>query len=147
MLNNTNTNTNINNTHSSTFSRSNYNNIHSSKVNTMSNVDFILERENQHNKTLTWNKLDLTMKMQKLSTFAEKYSSENEVNVEKLLFFFNDCLEKKRLQKKKDVNYDEVTREIISIPSLLQKDDKNFYLKNLDIKRVSTLKSLTPKRT
>ena len=140
-------NTNINNTHSSTFSRSNYNNIHSSKVNTMSNVDFILERENQHNKTLTWNKLDLTMKMQKLSTFAEKYSSENEVNVEKLLFFFNDCLEKKRLQKKKDVNYDEVTREIISIPSLLQKDDKNFYLKNLDIKRVSTLKSLTPKRT
>ena len=140
-------NTNINNTHSSTFSRSNYNNVHSSKVNTTSNVDFILERENQHNKTLTWNKLDLTMKMQKLSTFAEKYSSENEVNVEKLLFFFNDCLEKKRLQKKKDVNYDEVTREIISIPSLLQKDDKNFYLKNLDIKRVSTLKSLTPKRT
>ena len=26
----------------------------------MNNIDFILERENQHNKTLMWNKLDLT---------------------------------------------------------------------------------------
>ena len=134
-------------TTSSNFSRSNYNNLQSSKNNTTSsNVDFLLEREKQHNKTLTWNKLDLTVKMQKLSIFAEKYSLENNTKVETLLLFFNDCLEKKRLQKKKDVNYDEITREIISIPSLLQKDDYNFYLKNLDTKRVSTLKSLTPKR-
>ena len=132
---------------SSPFSRSNYNNLQSSKNNTTSsNVDILLEREKQHNKTLTWNKLDLTVKMQKLSIFAEKYSLENNTKVETLLFFFNDCLEKKRLQKKKDVNYDEITREIISIPSLLQKDKENFYLKNLDTKRVSTLKSLTPKR-
>lgn len=111
-----------------------------------SNMDILLERENQHNKTLTWNKLDLTMKMQKLSIFAEKYSTENNLNIKDLLLFFNTCLEKKRLQKKKDVTYDEIKHEIISIPSLLQKDDGIFYLKNLDSKRVSTLKSLTPKR-
>ena len=113
---------------------------------TSSAMDFILERENQHNKTLTWNKLDLTVKMQKLSTFAENYSTEHNSNLHELLVFFNNCLEKKRLQKKKDVTYDENTREIISIPSLLQRDDGIFYLKNLDSKRISTLKSLTPKR-
>ena len=112
----------------------------------MNNMDFILERENQHNKTLMWNKLDLTMKMQKLSVFAERYSSENKTDLQDLLLFFNNCLEKKRLQKKKDVTYDEITREISNIPSLLQKENGMFYLKNLDSKRPSTLKSLTPKR-
>ena len=113
---------------------------------TSSTMDFILEREKQHNKTLTWNKLDLTVKMQKLSSFAEKYSIEKNINLQELLGFFTSCLEKKRLHKKKDVTYDENTREIISIPSLIQKDDGIFYLKNLDSKRISTLKSLTPKR-
>ena len=124
----------------STFSKSNQTDA------TSDNMDFILERENQHNKTLMWNKLDLTMKMQKLSVFAERYSSENKTDLQDLLLFFNNCLEKKRLQKKKDVTYDEITREISNIPSLLQKENGMFYLKNLDSKRPSTLKSLTPKR-
>jgi hypothetical protein len=61
--------------------------------------------------------------------------------------FFIDCLEKNKLQKTKDVTYDKERREIIAIPALhFNQINRNFTLKIMDAKRVSTLKSLTPKR-
>ena len=56
-------------------------------------------------------------------------------------------MEKNKLQKTKDVYYDKELREIMSIPSLyFNQLNRNFTLKIMDAKRVSTLKSLTPKR-
>jgi len=114
-------------------------------------IDSLLEKEKLHNKTETWNKLDKTVKIQKLHIFAEKYGKENNLpvkDIKSLKSFFIDCLEKNKLQKTKDVNYDKDKREIISIPALFfNVSNKNFTLKILDAKRVSTLKSLTPKRT
>jgi hypothetical protein len=56
-------------------------------------------------------------------------------------------LEGTKLQKAKDVTYDKSTHEIISIPALhFNQLSRNFTLKITDSKRVSTLKSLTPKR-
>jgi len=114
------------------------------------NIDQILEKEKQYNKTESWNKLDKTEKIQKLHTFAEKYGKDNSMpmkDVKGLKSFFKDCLEKNKLQKTKDVLYDKDTREIQSIPSLyFNQLNKNFTLKIMDTKRVSTLKSLTPKR-
>ena len=116
-----------------------------------STIDNLLEKEKQHNKTETWNKLDKTVKIQKLHVFAEKYGKENNMSVKdmkSLKAFFIDCLEKNKLQKTKDVNYDKEKREIVSIPSLFFNiANRNFTLKILDAKRVSTLKSLTPKRS
>ena len=61
--------------------------------------------------------------------------------------FFNNCLEKNKLNKSKDVVYNKDERTITSIPALhFNQVTKNFTLKILDTKRVSTLKSLTPKR-
>ena len=58
-----------------------------------------------------------------------------------------ECLNKQKLQKTKDVVYDKSTREITSIPSLhFNVETKNFTLKVMDIKHVSTMKCLTPKR-
>jgi hypothetical protein len=114
-------------------------------------VDLILEKEKQHNKNDTWNKLDKTGKIQKLHAFAEKYGKTNNLpvkDIKSLKMFFIDCLEKLKLQKAKDVVYDKETREIISIPSLFfNVVSKSFTLKIMDAKRVSTLKSLTPKRS
>jgi hypothetical protein len=113
-------------------------------------IDGILEKEKQHNKTETWNKLDKTVKIQKLHGFAEKYGKEHALPVKdiKLLKqFFVECLEKMKLQKTKDVIYNKDTREISSIPALhFNSEKKSFTLKIMDTKRVSTLKSLTPKR-
>jgi hypothetical protein len=113
-------------------------------------IDKLLENEKQKNKNEAWNKLDKTIKIQKLHAFAEKYGKENALPVKdiKLLkTFFIDCLEKNKLQKTKDVIYDKEKREIISVPALFfNNTNHNFTLKSTDAKRVSTLKSLTPKR-
>jgi len=113
-------------------------------------IDTLLEKEKLHNKTEAWNKLDKTIKIQKLHIFAEKYGKDNNLpvkDIKSLKSFFIDCLEKNKLQKTKDVNYDKEKREIISIPALFfNVSNRNFTLKILDAKRVSTLKSLTPKR-
>lgn len=113
-------------------------------------VDQMLEKEKQHNKTESWNKLDKTVKIQKLHQFAEKYGKDNALpmkEIKSLKSFFLDCLEKNKLQKTKDVAYDKDKREITAIPALhFNSLTHNFTLKIVDAKRVSTLKSLTPKR-
>ena len=113
-------------------------------------LDLILEREKQTNKNDNWNKIDKTEKIQKLHFFAEKYGKSHNLsakNIKDLKTFFIECLEKMKLQKTKDVVYDKDTREITSIPSLhFNMNTHNFTLRIMDNKRVSTLKSLTPKR-
>ena len=72
-------------------------------------LDQLLEQEKQHNKSDSWNKLDKTVKIQKLHIFAEKYGKENTLpvkDVKALKHFFTDSLEKNKLQKTKDVVYD-----------------------------------------
>lgn len=116
----------------------------------MSNIEIILEKEKQKNKMETWNKLNKTIKIQKLHDFSEKYGKEkgyNGVQINMLKEFFTNCLEKNRLQKSKDLIYNKDTQEIVNIPSLhFNTELHNYTLKNIE-KRVSTLKSLTPKKT
>jgi hypothetical protein len=113
-------------------------------------IDDLLEKEKQHNKTEIWIKLDKTVKIQKLHQFAEKYGKEHSLSnkdVKSLKTFFVSCLEKNKLNKTKDVAYNKEICEITSIPSLhFNQVSRNFTLKIIDAKRVSTLKSLTPKR-
>jgi hypothetical protein len=110
----------------------------------------MLENEKQKNKAESWNKLDKTVKIQKLHQFAEKYGKDNALpqkDIKSLKAFFSECLNKNKIQKAKDVNYNKDSQEITSIPSLFFNTlSRNFTLKNTDAKRVSTLKSLTPKR-
>jgi hypothetical protein len=114
------------------------------------NIDAMLENEKQKNKSDSWNKLDKTVKIQKLHAFAEKYGKDNAFpvkEVKNLKAFFVSCLNKAKLQKTKDVVYEKESGEITSIPALFFNSiTHNFTLKIMDAKRVSTLKSLTPKR-
>lgn len=114
-------------------------------------IDQLLEKEKQHNKTETWNKLDKMIKIQKLHQYAEKYGKDHNLpikEIKSLKMFFNDCLEKNKLQKTKEINYDKDLLIITSIPSLsFNTASHNFTLRITDTKRVSTLKSLTPKRS
>jgi len=118
--------------------------------NDMSNLEKFLEDEKNNNKNETWAKLNKTTKTEKILEFVEKYkTSKNLSDDEKkqLLHFLKDCLDRKRLQRVKDVIYDITTGTIKDIPSLFyNKTSKNFTLKN-ETKRVSTLKSLSQKKT
>lgn len=113
-------------------------------------IDNLLEKEKQHNKTEPWNKLDRTVKIQKLHQFAEKYGKEHGLpvkDIKSLKMFFNTCLDNNKLQKAKDVVFEKESRDISSIPALFYNNvTHNFTLRIVDAKRVSTLKSLTPKR-
>lgn len=113
-------------------------------------IDSILENEKQTNKQDTWSKLDKTVKTQKLHIFAEKYGKDHTLpnkDIKSLKTFFTDSLDKNKLQKTKDVVYDKDKGVISSIPALFFNiTNRAFTLKNMDAKRVSTIKSLTPRR-
>jgi len=117
---------------------------------TMVNLDKLLEKEKQQNKNDAWNKIDKTVKIQKLHIFAEKYGKDNTLpvkDVTALKHFFTESLEKNKLQKTKDVVYDKEKGSIQSIPALhFNIQQRAFTLKNTEAKRISTLKSLTPHR-
>lgn len=114
-------------------------------------IDNILENEKMTNKNGSWNKLDKTVKTQKLHIFSEKYGKEHNIpmkEIKNLKLFFSESLDKNKLQKTKDVIYDKEKGCISSIPALtFNQTNRSFTLKNLDLKHVSTIKSLTPKRT
>jgi hypothetical protein len=119
---------------------------------TTTNLDDLtkfLEDEKSNNITEPWSKLDKTTKIKKLLIYAENYKEEHNLSNEEhenLILFLRECLDKKKLQRVKDVNYDKTTGKIKSIPALIfNKLNNHFTLKNID-KRVSTTKSLAPKK-
>lgn len=115
------------------------------------NLDKFLEDDKQISRKEPWSKLDKTMKTKKIIDFVESYSAEKKFKKEQkeaLEAFLKDCLNRKRLQRVKDVDYDKENGVIKSIPSLIfnkTSKQKQFTLKNVE-KRVSTLKSLPQNR-
>lgn len=116
--------------------------------NDLSNLDKFLENEKINNTNEPWCKLNKTVKTKKLHEYVEIYKQENHLTDEEtelLITFLKDCLDRKKLQRVKDVIYDKENGLVKEIPSLCYiKSSKHFTLKNVD-KRISTLKSLAPK--
>ena len=115
----------------------------------LTSLDKFLENEKNTNANEPWSKLDKTAKLKKLILYADNYKTENELSQEeynKMVAFFKDCLDKKKLQRVKDVVYDKDNGSIKEIPALhFNKSNTHFTLKNID-KRVSTIRSLAPKK-
>jgi len=113
------------------------------------NLDKFLENEKFTNSNEPWSKLDKTAKLKKLFAFADNYKLDHDLSEQEyvhLISFFKDCLDRKKLQRVKDVVYNKDTGEIKDIPALHHnKPTNHFTLKNMD-KRVSTLRGLTPKK-
>jgi hypothetical protein len=109
----------------------------------------MLETEKKSMNSEPWNKLDKRLKIQKLHAYAEKYGKENGLpmkEVKCLKTFFSACLTKDKLAKVKDVDYNKETGVITNIGGLaFNLTTRAFTIRNLD-KKVSTLKSLTPKK-
>lgn len=126
-----------------------YSNPESRSATNLANLDKFLENEKNNNANEPWSKLDKTAKNKKLIIFAENYKTKNSLNDSEhntLLSFLKDCLDRKKLQRVKDVIYDKTNGEVKDIPALhFNKPTNHFTLKNLD-KRVSTTRSLAPKK-
>jgi hypothetical protein len=108
-----------------------------------------LEKEKNINKKQHWSKLSKLSKKNKLLDFCQSYATKNKLNddeTQQLKTFLLKSLERKKLQRVKDVIYDVETQTIINIPTLtLNKQTNRYTLKNLE-KKVSTLKSLAPRK-
>jgi hypothetical protein len=112
----------------------------------ISNLDKFLENEKNNNENEPWCKLNKTIKIKKMTEYVlEVYKKNNDlddVECNNLIIFLKDCLDRKKLQRIKDVLYDKENGTIKEIPALTYtRATKHFTLKNIE-KRISTLKSL-----
>lgn len=125
------------------------NNIQSSKEPDVTNIEAFLEKERNINKKQHWSKLSKLTKKNKILDYWHEYSNKHqlpETEKQELKVFLLKSLDRKKLQRVKDVIYDVETQMIINIPTLtINKQTNKYTLKNLD-KKVSTLKSLAPRK-
>jgi len=117
--------------------------------NDLQNLDRFLESEKTMNRNEPWGKLDKTIRTRKILEFADVYAEEQHLQAhekQQMVVFLKDCLNKKRLYRVKDVNYDKEEGAIKDIPALVyNKQAKRFTLKKSE-KHVSTLKSMPQKK-
>tara|TARA_E500000178_G_C16903179_1_gene699036 strand:+ start:83 stop:568 length:486 start_codon:yes stop_codon:yes gene_type:complete len=115
----------------------------------ISNLDELIKKDKLNNEKLPWSKLNKTMKINKINSFVDHYSRENKMNNKEkddLRKLLQDSLNKKLLQKAKDVIYDKNDGIIKTIPNLIfNKVSRKHTIKNSE-KKVSALKSLAPKK-
>ena len=86
-----------------------------------SNIEKFLERELEANINKPWTKLGKGSKLKKINEYVISYSQEkqyDEDQTKKLKRYLLSCLERKKLQKTKDVEYCIKTNKILSIPAL-----------------------------
>lgn len=109
-------------------------------------MDNLLTKETINHQTEVWNKLNKTTKITKLQEFAEVYSENNNIDFQELFLFLSSCIDRKKLLKNSDVNYDINEQKIINIPNLLYVSKTKKYTLKRPEKRQSTLKSLSNKK-
>ncbi len=110
-------------------------------------LDKILEQESTLNKKEPWNKLDKTLKVKKINTYVDnvlikKFTLTNDEACESKQYLIQS-LDRIKLQRVKDVDYNKDTGKIKNIPYFIfNQKSRKFTLKRSD-KRISTVKSLS----
>ena len=114
------------------------------KNKSLQSLDSMMITDIDHHR-IQWNKLDKTIKINKLYEYADEYKLVNNLSDDQtvqLKVLLKDKINHKHLQKSKDVVYDIDTGKIKSIPNLTY-SEQVFIFKSAE--RASPLNSLTPK--
>ena len=115
------------------------------------NIDKYLEQEQNKKKNIKpWSKLEKSIKLKKIYTYIENFYEKfkmTELEKKDLKKYMRTCLERKKLQRIKDVIYEINTGEIKDIPGLtFNEKNRKFILRKID-KKGSTLRNLAPKNS
>ena len=115
------------------------------------NIDKYLEQEQNKKKNIKpWSKLEKSTKLKKIYTYIENFYEKfkmTELEKKDLKKYMRTCLERKKLQRIKDVIYEIKTGEIKDIPGLtFNEKNRKFILRKID-KKGSTLRNLAPKKS
>ena len=111
----------------------------------MDTLDQLISNDEEKNKISPWNNLDKSIKLKKIMEFITSFSEHNALPDEKtneLKIMLRDKIQRKQLQKTKDVIYDINSGKIKHIPALSYVDGQ-IHFKIID--RASPLNSLAPK--
>ena len=111
-----------------------------------SNIEKFLEKELEANINKPWTKLGKGSKLKKINEYVISYSQEkkyDEDQTKKLKRYLLSCLERKKLQKTKDVIYCVKTNKILSIPALTYSESSRKFTLRKNEKK--TPKSTTTK--
>ena len=115
------------------------------------NIDKYLEQEQNKKKNVKpWSKLEKSTKLKKIYSYIENLYDKfkmTELEKKELKKYMRTCLERKKLQRIKDVIYEINTGEIKDIPGLtFNEKNREFILRKID-KKGSTLRNLAPKNS
>ena len=117
----------------------------------ISNIEDFLNKEREHNQKQPWSKLGEGSKLKKISEFVNDYAVKNsltETDKRQLNRYLKKCMERKKLQRVKDVQYNIELGKIISIPGLLfNNTKKKFKLKKTKLSKTKKTKKTTKKTT
>jgi hypothetical protein len=120
----------------------------SSVSNDIDNIDTLLDNECNLNKKECWNKLDKSVKMDKINELIESLANKHSLNIAEkanLSSYLSTSLDKKNLYKNKDVIYIKESGKLENIPTLhFNNTTRKFTLKKQQ--QSSTSKSLGPTR-
>lgn len=123
-------------------------------------IEKYLKHESKLKTKLLWSKLDKSIKIKKLVDFASVWVNKNYTELSKkgdkistikeieevLTKYLKTALQRKKLSKNKEVEYDVENEVIVDIPGLEYKEKRNvFVIKSAD-KKNATMKNLTPVR-
>ena len=118
-----------------------------SVTNDISNLDLLLDKESKQNKKEAWNKLDKSVKMDKINSYIDTLTTKHKLtDNEKLSLkdYLSSTLDKKSLHRNKDVIYIKESGTLENIPILhFNNTTRKFSLKKT-AQHVSTTKSLGP---
>ena len=117
-------------------------------INDISNLDIILENETENSKKESWNRLDKSAKMNKINNYIKTLTPTYKLTkqeIDTLRTYLSTNLDKKNLQRNKDVTYIKDSGILESIPSLhFNNTTRKFTLRKQS--QQSALKSLGPTR-
>ena len=88
----------------------------------ISNIEKFLRDEKEINKNKPWNKLSKGTKIKLITNFSDDYQNKNNISDEQkkdLIKYLKLCLERKKLNKKQDIVYDNENFKIINIQNLV----------------------------
>ena len=123
------------------------NNVHLKTEENINDINIFLKKDKESIKNKSWSKLSNASKLQKILLYSNKYAKENELSKEdheKLKLFLIDSMEKKKLQRIKDVTYDINKNTITNIHGLTYNTKKKRFTLKVKDKKSNTLKSLPP---
>ena len=109
-------------------------------------ISSFLENESYANKNESWNKLDKTQKILRLNNYVDNILKDKynllDIDCTNAKKYLQKCIERKNLQKTKEISYNKTKNCIENIPYLIFIETSRSFILKKDDKHISTVKCL-----